>query len=135
MVLFDMPARETCRVMRSRTDTPLQALVLMNDETYVEAARVLAERMLTDGGPAPKARILFAFRRALARSPTRAESKIILAGLDRRLEKYRRNPEAAEKLVRIGDAKTNEKLDPSELAAYTATASIILNLDETLTKE
>ncbi len=135
MILFDMPARETCRVMRSRTDTPLQALVLMNDETYVEAARVLAERMLTGGGATPKARIAFAFRCALARSPTAAETKIILAGLDRRLSKYRHDRGDAEKLVRIGDAKVNVKLDPAELAAYAATASVILNLDETLTKE
>jgi hypothetical protein len=135
MILFDMPARETCRVMRSRTDTPLQALVLMNDETFVEAARVLAQRMLSDGGPTPKSRVAFAFRNALARLPTRAETAILLAGLDRRLAKYRRNPQAAKDLLRIGDAKTNANVDPAELAAYTATASVILNLDETVTKE
>jgi hypothetical protein len=135
MTLFDAPGRETCRVRRARTNTPLQALALLNDVTYVEAARVLAQRMLTEGGSTPQARIAYAYRRALGRRPTPTETHILVAGLQRRLAKYRADPDAAMKLVSVGDTPRDPQLDVPELAAYTLTASILLNLDETITKE
>lgn len=135
MTLFDMPNREVCTLKRSRTDTPLQALALMNDATYLESARVLAQRMLTEAGPRPEDRLAFGFRVALARPPNRKELRILKTGLDRRLTHYRASPEAAQRLLQIGDTKPDDKLPAAELAAYTLAASTILNLDETLTKE
>ena len=135
MLLFDSPSREVCAVKRSRTDTPLQALALLNEVTFVEASRVLAERMLHEGGVTPEERIAYGFRRAVARRPNQAEMKVLADGLQRRLAKYQHDPEAARKLLAVGDAKSDPKLDPAELAAYTMTASAILNLDETITRE
>ncbi len=135
MTLFDMPMREVCQVRRSRTNTPLQALALLNDTTYVEAARALADRMISEGGATPEARISYAYRRAVNRAPSPAETKILADGLANRLTKYRADAEAAKKLVSVGEAKPDPKLDPAELAAYTITANVILNLDETVTKE
>src|SRR5207245_2998161 len=135
MATFDAPSREICQVKRARTNTPLQALELMNDVTYVEAARHLAQLMLTEGGRSADERIAFAFRRAVARRPTPAELQV----LERGLERYRRNfdadPESAKRLIRQGDSPVDDKTDAVELAAYTSTAEVILNLDETITKE
>jgi hypothetical protein len=135
MTIFDVPGRETCRVRRSRTNTPLQALALLNDETFVEASRVLAQRMLTDGGTTPAARITYGFRRAVGRRPTPAELSVLTGGVSKRLARYNAQPDAAAKLVAIGDSPRDPKLDVPELAAYTTVASVILNLDETITKE
>jgi hypothetical protein len=135
MLLFDSPSREYCAVRRSRSNTPLQALTLLNEITFVEAARVLAQHMLEEGGKTPDQRITYAFRRATAREPSAHELRVLASGLDKRLQKYRANPDAARKLIGQGDAKPDEKLDPEELAAYTVAASVILNLDETVTRE
>jgi hypothetical protein len=135
MTLFDMSTRETCRVRRARTNTPLQALVLLNDVTYFEAARVLANRMIKEGGPSPEGRLNVAFERTLSRPPSKQESKILTASLQRRLAHYRQNLAAAKKLISDGDAKNDTGIAPAELAAYTVVASTILNMDETLTKE
>jgi hypothetical protein len=135
MMTFDAAGRETCIVRESRTNTPLQALTLMNEVTYVEAARVLAERMLTEGGRTPEERITLAFRLATARKPSTAELKILLGGLRQYLDEYRANRKAALELVSAGEWPRNPKLDGGELAAFTAVASLILNLDETITKE
>lgn len=131
---FDAPDRETCTVQRDRTTTPLQALVLMNDPTYVEAARALAERMMTEAKPNPADRIGFAFRLALARRPTDAETKVLLDLYEKQIKRFAGNPDGALKLINLGEAKRNEKLDVTELAAWTSIASMILNLDETITK-
>jgi hypothetical protein len=133
--LLDMPSREYCVVRRSRTNTPLQALVLMNDVTFVEAARVLAQRMLTEGGSDDAARIAFGFRLATSRPPTTAEATVFAAAYQRRLARFRADPEAAKQLIAQGQAPLPPKLDPAELAAFTMTASTMLNLDETVTKE
>jgi hypothetical protein len=133
--LFDMPSREYCVVRRSRTNTPLQALTLLNDLTFVEAARVLAERMMRDGGTTVDERIAYGFRRATARPPNTVEAKVLHDGFDRRLAHFRSAADEARKLIAVGDGKSDAALDPSELAAYATTASIILNLDETITKE
>jgi hypothetical protein len=132
--VFDMPSREYCVVKRSRTNTPLQALDVMNDPTFVEAARVLAERMMTDGGGTAAERIEYGFRRATGRKPSEAERKILEEELAGQLERYKKDAEAAKKLVAVGAAEPNVKLDPPELAAYTMAASTILNLDEMVNK-
>jgi hypothetical protein len=135
LMLFDMPSREVCTVKRARTNTPLQALALLNEVTFVEASRVLAERMLKEGGSTAEERIAYAFRRAVSRRPSEAEVRVLSAGLEKRLARYRADPEAARKLLAVGDSKADAKLDTAELAAYTLTASVILNLDETITRE
>lgn len=134
LTTFDAPARETCVVRETRTNTPLQALSLMNDVTYVEAARVMAQRVMKEAST-PAARISLAFRLITARQPRDSELKVMLEGLEHNLAQYRSDKSGASKLIRVGDSAPDEKLDPSELAAYAAVASLILNLDETVTKE
>ena len=134
MTLFDAATREACRVRRSRTDTPLQALALLNDVTYVESARSIAQGSL-QAASAEDARIAWIYQRLLGRAPSAGESKILRAGLRRRLDHFRKNPKAAEELISIGDLAQIKSEDKVELAAYTVLASTVLNLDETITKE
>ena len=135
LTLFDVPSREICRISRARTNTPLQALVLLNDVTYVEAARVFAQRMIKEGGRTPKQRLAFAYRTLLSREPTPQEELILEAGIKRNLSHYQENKKAVADLLADGDSKPDPHIAPAELAAYTITASALLNLDETLTKE
>ncbi len=135
MLLFDSPNREICTVKRSRTNTPLQALALLNEVTYVEGARKLAERMITEGGGTADERITWAFRLATARKPAADELAVLSKGFAARLERYRKNVESAKQLIAQGNSKPNEKLDPAELAAYTMTANVLLNMDEVITRE
>ncbi len=136
LVTFDAPDRETCTVRRARTNTPLQALILMNDPTYVEASRKLAERIMTEPPAAASRedRIIFAFRLATARPPTLDELKLLRKVFDTQLATYRANTAAAVKLLSVGESPRDERLDPAELAAWTVVAQVILNLDETVTK-
>lgn len=134
LATFDAPDRETCTVRRPRTNTPLQALILMNDPTYVEAARKLAERMMTEAAPRTDDRISFAFRLVTARKPTSRELALLQKIFDSQMARFRHNPQAALKLLNVGEAKRNEKLDPPELAAWTFVATVILNLDEAVTR-
>lgn len=134
MLTFDAPSRESCTVRRARTNTPLQALVLMNDIQFVEAARALAERMMTEAGPTPEDRVTFAFRLATARRPASDELDVFLRLYAEYLKDYGRDREAATKLVSVGESGWNQALDVAELAAYTMIANLILNLDETVTK-
>jgi hypothetical protein len=133
---FDAPDRETCTVRRGRTNTPLQALVLLNDPTYVEAARKLAERMMREPGPgaSPADRIAFAFRLATARHPKAEEAAVLKRIYDAQLAAYRSDAAAATKLLSVGESPRDEKLDAPELAAWTVVATTVLNLDETVTK-
>jgi hypothetical protein len=133
LVTFDAPDRETCTVRRSRTNTPLQALVLMNDPTYVEAARKLAERLMTEAAT-PEERIALAFRLATAHRPNAAEAAVLVRVFEAQRTVYRKDRQAALKLLRVGESPRNEKLDVAELAAWTTVASVILNLDETVTR-
>ncbi|HLH03257.1 MAG TPA: DUF1553 domain-containing protein [Bryobacteraceae bacterium] len=132
--IFDAPSREKCTARRGVTNTPLQALVLMNDPTYVEAARALAERDLREAGPTPEARIRHAFRLATDREPTAQEIEILDGLYKKEMAHYDSNPKAAEKLLAVGESKRDPKRNPSELAAWTMVSSTILNMDETITK-
>jgi hypothetical protein len=133
LATFDAPDRETCTVRRARTNTPLQALVLLNDPTYVEASRKLAERLMTEARTLED-RITLAFRLATGRKPTDHEIGVVRKMFNDQIAEYRREPNKALKLLDIGEAKRNDKLDIVELASWTIVASAILNLDETLTK-
>ena len=116
------------------TNTPLQALVLLNDPTYVEAARFLAARMLTQGGKTAAGRINYAFRLATGRIPDPQERAVLLEEAQEALADYRLHSGEAAALLTVGASKSDPRLDPKELAAWTTVASIILNLDETITK-
>ena len=135
MVAFDASDREVCTVRQTRTNTPLQALNLMNDVTYLEAARKLAERMMHEAGPAPEARIERGFRLAAARKPEEGEVRALAALYEKLLEDYRADGFEAEQYLAQGESERDETLDVAELAAYSGVASLILNLDETITKE
>jgi uncharacterized protein DUF1553 len=134
MANFDASSRESCVVRRNVTNTPLQALDLMNNTTYVEAARVVAQRMIEEGGATPEARIGFAFRLATARLPKPAERDVLVNSFNRELVTFKARPDAALKYVGLGEYPRDERLNVSELAAYTTVASLILNLSETVTK-
>jgi hypothetical protein len=133
LATFDAPDRETCTVRRARTNTPLQALILLNDPTYVEASRKLAERLMTEAAT-PAERITLAFRLVTGRLPRRAEVTVLQNVFDLQLEVYRKDGKAAKKLLSVGESGRNDKLDPAELAAWATVASVILNLDETVTR-
>ena len=134
LMTFDAPDRETCTVRRARTNTPLQALVLLNDPTYVEAARKFAERLMRDSNEGIDERIARAFRIATARAPKPAERALLRDLLEVNRSAYRADPQAALKLLHVGESPRDESLDPGELAAWTMVASTILNLDETVTR-
>ena len=135
MGTFDAATRETCVVRETRTNTPLQALTLLNDITFVEAARVLAQRMLREGGATASDRIGLGFRLVTARRPNTRELAVLLDGLEYHLTDSRKDPGAALDLTSIGETPRDEELEVTELAAYTAVANLILNLDETVTKQ
>jgi hypothetical protein len=135
MLLFDAPFREACTLRRPRTNTPLQALNLMNDPTYVEASRFLAQRMMRDGGEAVNARLTHGFRLLLARPPRPAELAVLRTAYERAHADFASDRAAAKALLGVGEATTDAKLDPTELAAFTAVASTLLNLDEVVTRE
>ncbi len=135
MLMFDTPSREVCVVKRARTNTPLQALALLNEVTYVESARALAQRMMTCGESSPGDRIKWGFRRVASRVPDAEELAILLGGYERHLARYRADVEGAKRLITLGASQPDAKLDPAELAAYTLTANVLLNLDEVVTKE
>ncbi|HIG80684.1 MAG TPA: DUF1553 domain-containing protein, partial [Verrucomicrobiales bacterium] len=130
MTIFDAPTREKCLVERPRTNTPLQALATLNDPQFVEAARHLAERMMKEGGKTPKDRVAFGYRVVAARAPKALVSQILSSAFNEEFEHYKKNPEAATKLLTAGDSKRDESLNAAEHAAWTIVASMLLNLDE-----
>jgi hypothetical protein len=134
LTTFDAPDREKCTSRRLITNTPLQALVLLNDPTYVEAARVLAQRTILEAGSDAQARVRWLFREATGRRPTQAEARVLLDLMQHRLDHYKQQPAEAAKLIVIGASKPGN-VEATELAAWTMVASTILNLDETITKE
>ncbi len=135
LIAFDAPSREECAADRSRSNTPVQALVLLNDPIYVEAARVLAERMVREGGPSAAERIADGFVRTVARPPRPDEVAVLERLLESQTAAYRADPEAARALIAVGAAPVASDLDPIELAAWTAVARTLLNLHETITRD
>jgi hypothetical protein len=135
LATFDAPDREKCTARRAQTNTPLQALVLLNDPTYVEAARALAQRTLLEAGTDDKRRVAYAFKLATAREPSGKENGVLRELLQQERDTYRRDRQAAAKLVSVGESARDKRLDVAELAAWTTVASTILNLDETVTKQ
>lgn len=131
---FDAPGRDTCWVRESRTNTPLQALTLLNETGFVEAARVLAQRVMLES-PEPTTRVAAAFRRLAGRNPTEKEQAVLMANLEFQRAAFKANPAAAAKLLAIGEKQADERLDPIELATYATVCNMLLNLDEVLTKE
>jgi hypothetical protein len=134
-MFFDNASRQVCTVKQPRTNTPLHALTTLNDITYVEAARALAEDVLTLAAPSKDARIDLAFRRVLARKPTSQEIEVLKASFERLKREFAADSEAARKLLNVGDSKRNERLDLIEHAALAGVCAAILNLDEALTRE
>ena len=132
---FDGPSFEFCTAERSRTNTPLQALVTLNDPQFVEAARVFGQRILEEGGDKLKERLTFAVRESLVRLPRKEELRFLGGLYTQRRTYYREHPELALQLVQEGRSMVPQHLDTVELAAWTAVANVLLNLDETLTKE
>jgi hypothetical protein len=133
--IFDAPSREFCTVNRPRTNTPLQALVLLNDPTFVEAARVFGQRIMSAGGSTLADKLSYAFEHAVARSPSSAERQALAEIWQQQKTLYSQNQTAAAQLVGQGASVKAEKLDTVEHAAWTALASVLLNLDETITRE
>jgi hypothetical protein len=132
---FDAPSREVCTAKRPRTNTPLQALAGLNEPTLMEAARVFAQRVLQKGGSSPDKQIEYAFELCTARPPTPFEKTRLLNFLEQEKVNYTKDTAAAEKLIAIGSAERPKNLNPTQLAAWTMTANVLLNLDETLNKE
>ena len=135
MQIFDAPTREKCTVQRSRTNTPLQALVTLNDVQFVEAARNFAERMITQPANSDSERLQQAFRWTTSRWPTEQETEVLSQILNEARETYTQQTDEAEKLLGVGESKSNGEIPAAERAAWTLVASTLFNLDETLTRE
>ncbi len=131
---FDAPEREFCIVRRSATNTPLQALILMNDPTYIEASRKLAEHVLRDALPSAPQRLAYLYRLLLAREPSPAELSLLLTVVNRQSTAFRKSPESARKLLLVGESPTDPSFDPIELAAWATVCSTVMNLDEAITR-
>ena len=134
LLAFDASTREECAAERNRSNIPQQALVLLNDPTFVEAARAFAARILKEGGKDPTSRIQWAWRQALCRSPRKDEVSTLRSLLDRHLAEYGRDLSAAEALLKVGLYAAPKDVDAAELAAWTNVARVILNLHETITR-
>ncbi len=132
---FDAPDREKCVARRSVTNTPLQALVLLNDPAYVEAARVLAQNLITEGGNDTAKRLTLGFRKVTGRVPEAREMKVLSELVSKQMVRYTRDTKGAAELVAIGAAPVDKKLPVAELAAWTNVATVLLNMDEAITKE
>lgn len=133
--LFDIATRRVCTLRVTRTNTPLQALILLNDVTFMEASRVFAERVLREGGKTAQERVTYAFRLATSRAPRPNELQILLRNLKRSQAFYSTHKEEATKLLQVGEKKPEPALDPVEVASFASVMSLILNLDEVISKE
>jgi len=133
LATFDAPDRETCTVRRSRTNTPLQALVLLNDPTYVEASRVLAEKVIS-GKTSDNERLEWLYRKVLGRTPTESEKAVLAKVLTKQRERFRTQPDAAKQLLKVGESPSGSLHPPEELAAWTMICSVIFNLDEAVNR-
>ncbi len=135
MVAFDAPSREECCAERNRSNIPQQALVLLNDPTYVEAARAFAARIVRQGGPDPQARLTWAWKQAVSRAPRPNELKTARALYDRHLAEFQADPAAAAEFMKNGQSPPPDGLDKADLAAWTDIARLVLNLHETITRQ
>jgi hypothetical protein len=135
LLAFDAPSREECTVERPRSNTPQQALVLLNDPTYVEAARALAEKTLREGGTTDAERLNFAYWQVLGRKAELQEATVLLPLLARHLKQYRSDKESADAILTVGQAPAGKDVDRPALAAWTSVARVLLNLHETITRE
>jgi hypothetical protein len=133
--ILDAPNREECAAVRPRTNTPLQALVTLNDPTFVEAARVFAQKILTQGPKDLDGRLAFAFRGVTCRTPSVAELKVLRHRFQFQHDRFHADKDAASKFVNVGQYPRDAALDVAELASWTAVANMLLNLDEMLTRE
>ena len=134
MAIFDAPNRETCTVRRERTNTPLQALVLMNDVQFFEAARKFGERVMKEGGKGAEERILFIYRTALGRLPSESEKNSILNLYNEHLKDFSNSKDTVSEILSSGESPLDESLNATELASWTMITHLILNLSETVTK-
>lgn len=134
LAAFDATSREECTVDRPRSNTPQQALVLLNDPTYVEAARALAGQTLQHGGASTADRLHFAFQRVLIRDPRPDETAILTKLLEKHRQEFASDKSSAENLLAVGDLKSPPDLDPAEIAAWTSIARALLNLHEAITR-
>jgi hypothetical protein len=134
-MFFDEARRQTCEVRRSRTNTPLHALITLNDITYVESARAMAQRVLKEGGKDDGARVAHAFRLATSRWPKPRERDLLVRRVGQLRDSYAKNEAAAKALLKVGEFKGDPSLDTTDRAAYTVLCSLILNLDEVITSE
>jgi hypothetical protein len=134
MGTLDAPSRETCIVRRERTNTPLQALLMMNERQFVEAARALAERTMREGGAKVETRLAYLFKLATARAPDPQEMAELTAAFSDHLATFRKDEKSARRLIAVGDVPPNPAMNPSELAAWTMMANLVLNLDEVINK-
>src|SRR5262249_16231238 len=132
---FDASTREECAAQRARSNTPLAALALLNDPTFVEAARVLAQRVIVDGGKTDAERIAFAFRQVTSRTSDDTQSKVLLKLLEKNRTAYAADAKAAGDLLKIGQSPLSKDANAAELAAWTAVCRALLNLSETITRE
>jgi mono/diheme cytochrome c family protein len=134
LLAFDAPSREECTTERPRSSTPLQALVLLNDPTYVEAARAFAERIIKEGGPNVGDRLNWSYRQALSRSIKPEETKILTELYRKHHDEYTKDAKQGQQLVSVGQRPVPKDIEPAELAAWTSVARVILNLHETITR-
>jgi hypothetical protein len=134
LLAFDAPTREECAAERNRSNIPQQALVLLNDPTYVEASRALAVRMMKEGGADTKSRLVWTWRQVLSRAPRPDELETTESLLSKEIEEYRADPAAAEALLKTAQTPALKDADAAELAAWTNIARVILNLHETITR-
>jgi hypothetical protein len=134
LAAFDAPSREECTVERSRSNTPLQALVFLNDPTFVEAARVLAVRILRESGADVDSRIGFVFETVLSREPSPAEVGALATLYRKHLDEYSKDEKSALGLLSVGEMRPPEDIPASELAAWTSVARAVLNLHEAITR-
>ena len=131
---FDAPERECCTIRRSRTNTPLQALVLLNGPQYVEAARKLAERMLVEVKGPLDSQITYGFRLVTARPPRPGELAVFKEAYLAALDRYTADPAGALRLLKVGDSAYNDELETKKLAAMAEVARLLLNINEAITK-
>jgi hypothetical protein len=134
MTAFDAPNREVCTIQRENTNTPLQALVLLNDTEFVEASKILAERMHKEGGNSIDEQITYGFRLAISRQPKKEEKEILKELYEQQAERFSKNPKETSKLLAVGKRQLDKTLDKSKIAALTMVANTMLNHDETYMK-